>query len=55
LLLREEAARDSQGMGDWWTQFQKINRPGKIELLKSLRESRSGPVEKKFGFLEELS
>jgi hypothetical protein len=42
-------------MGDWWTQFQKINRPGKIELLKSLRESRSGPVEKKFGFLEELS
>ena len=55
LLLREEAARDSQGMGDWWTQFQKVNRSGKIELLKSLRESRSGPVEKKFGFLEELS
>ena len=55
LLLREEAARDSQGMGNWWTQFQKINRPSKIELLKSLRESRSGPVEKKFGFLEELS
>ena len=55
LLLREEAARDSQGMGDWWTQFQKVNRPGKIELLKSLRESRSGPIEKKFGFLEELS
>tara|TARA_Y100001936_G_scaffold180900_1_gene177932 strand:+ start:592 stop:1872 length:1281 start_codon:yes stop_codon:yes gene_type:complete len=55
LLLREEAARDHQGMGDWWTQFQKVNRPGKIELLKSLRESRSGPVEKKFGFLEELS
>ncbi|MBL6822992.1 MAG: polynucleotide adenylyltransferase PcnB [SAR86 cluster bacterium] len=55
LLLREEAARDSQGMGEWWTQFQKINRPSKIELLKSLRESRSGPVEKKFGFLEELS
>ena len=55
LLLREEAARDSQGIGDWWTQFQKVNRPSKIELLKSLRESRSGPVEKKFGFLEELS
>tara|TARA_B100000676_G_scaffold189773_1_gene186583 strand:+ start:782 stop:2062 length:1281 start_codon:yes stop_codon:yes gene_type:complete len=55
LLLREEAARDHQGIGDWWTQFQKVNRPGKIELLKSLRESRSGPVEKKFGFLEELS
>ena len=55
LLLREEAARDSQGMGNWWTQFQQINRSGKIELLKSLRESRSGPVEKKFGFLEELS
>jgi poly(A) polymerase len=55
LLLREEAARDSQGMGDWWTQFQKLNRSGKIELLKSLRESRSGPIEKKFGFLEELS
>ena len=55
LLLREEAAKDSQGMGNWWTQFQKVNRPGKIELLKSLRESRSGPIEKKFGFLEELS
>ena len=55
LLLREEAARDSQGMGTWWTEFQKVNRPGKIELLKLLRESRSGPVEKKFGFLEELS
>ena len=55
LLLREEAARDSQGIGDWWTQFQKVNRPSKIELLKSLRQSRSGPVEKKFGFLEELS
>ena len=55
LLLREEAAKDKQGIGDWWTQFQKINRPGKIELLKRLRESRSGPVEKKFGFLEELS
>ena len=55
LLLREEAAGDLQGMGNWWTQFQKVNRPGKISLLKSLRESRSGPVEKKFGFLEELS
>ncbi|MDB3947855.1 polynucleotide adenylyltransferase PcnB [Gammaproteobacteria bacterium] len=55
LLLREEAAEDSQGMGEWWTQFQKVNRPGKVELLQSLRESRSGPVEKKFGFLEELS
>ena len=55
LLLREETAKDTQGMGDWWTQFQKVNRPGKIELLKSLRESRSSPVEKKFGFLEELS
>ena len=55
LLLREEAANDYQGMGNWWTQFQKVNRPGKIELLKSLRESRNGPIEKKFGFLEELS
>jgi poly(A) polymerase len=55
LLLREEAANDSQGIGNWWTKFQKINRPGKIELLKALRESRSGPVEKKFGFLRELS
>ena len=55
LLLREKAAKDSQGMGDWWTQFQKVNRPGKIELLQALRESRNRPVEKKFGFLEELS
>jgi len=55
LLLREEAANDTQGIGEWWTQFQRINRPGKIELLQSLRESRNGPVEKKFGFLEELS
>jgi len=55
LLLREETAKDIQGMGKWWTQFQKVNRAGKIELLKSLRESRSSPVEKKFGFLEELS
>ena len=55
LLLREEAANDTQGMGDWWTKFQRINRPAKIEMLKILRDSRSGPVEKKFGFLEELS
>jgi hypothetical protein len=55
LLLREEAANDTKGIGEWWTQFQRINRSGKIELLKSLRESRNGPVEKKFGFLEELS
>lgn len=55
LLLREEASNDDQGMGDWWTKFQKINRPAKIEMLKILRDSRSGPVEKKFGFLEELS
>jgi len=55
LLLREEAAKDNQGMGEWWTKFQKVNRPGKIELLKVLREYRGGPVEKKFGFLEELS
>jgi poly(A) polymerase len=55
LLIREQAANDKQGMGDWWTQFQKINRPAKIELLQALRDSRSGPVEKKFGFLEELS
>jgi hypothetical protein len=42
-------------MGEWWTKFQRINRPAKIEMLKILRDSRSGPVEKKFGFLEELS
>ena len=55
LLLREEASEDTQGIGDWWTHFQKVNRPAKIELLKKLRESRNGPVEKKFGFLKELS
>ena len=44
--VREEAANDTQGMGDWWTQFQKVNRPGKIALLKSLRESRSGQLRK---------
>ena len=55
LLLREEASEDTQGIGNWWTQFQKVNRPIKIELLKKLRESRNGPVEKKFGFLKELS
>ena len=55
LLLREEAANDTQGMGEWWTKFQKINRSAKIEMLKILRDSRDGPVEKKFGFLEELS
>ncbi len=55
LLLREEAAKDKQGIGNWWTNFQKINRSGKIEALKRLKESRNGPVEKKFGFFEELS
>ena len=55
LLLREEASEDTQGIGDWWTHFQKVNRPAKIELLKKLKESRNGPVEKKFGFLKELS
>tara|TARA_B100000609_G_scaffold196516_1_gene192058 strand:- start:1964 stop:3244 length:1281 start_codon:yes stop_codon:yes gene_type:complete len=55
LLLREEAAKDKQGIGNWWTNFQKINRSGKIEALKRLKESRNGPVEKTFGFFEELS
>jgi poly(A) polymerase len=54
LLLREEAAKDTQGIGWWWTEFQKVNRPGKIDMLQALRASRKGPVEKKFGFLEEL-
>ena len=55
LLLREEAANDKQDIGAWWTEFQKVNRPRKIEMLQILRDSRKGPVEKKFGFLEELS
>ena len=55
LLIREQAANDKQGMGDWWNQIQKINRAAKNGLLQALRESRSGTVEKKFGFLEELS
>lgn len=55
LLLREEAANDIQGLGDWWTKFQKINRTGKIDLIKKLKESRAKPIEKKFGFYEELS
>ena len=55
LLLREEAANDKQDIGAWWTEFQKVNRPRKIEMLQILRDSRIGPVEKKFGFLEELS
>ena len=55
LLLREEASKDSHGIGAWWTEFQKVNRPRKIEMLQILRDSRKGPVEKKFGFLEELS
>ena len=55
LLLREQAAEDAQGIGNWWTKFQQINRPKKIEMLQTLRKSRKTPVEKKFGFLEELS
>ena len=55
LLLREEAARDTQGIGAFWTEFQAVNRPRKIEMLQALRDLRKGPVEKKFGFLEELS
>ncbi|MBD63380.1 MAG: poly(A) polymerase [Gammaproteobacteria bacterium] len=55
LLLREEAANDFQGLGEWWTKFQKINRPAKIDLIKKLKESRVKPIEKKFGFYEELS
>jgi len=55
LLLREEASKDIQGIGAWWTEFQKVNRPRKIEMLQILRDLRKGPVEKKFGFLEELS
>jgi hypothetical protein len=56
LLLREEAANEI--LKAWVTggrNFRRLIDRVKIELLKSLRESRSGPVEKKFGFLEELS
>ena len=55
LTFKKEASEDKQGIGNWWTNFQKVNRPARIELLKKLKESRNGPVEKKFGFLERVS
>lgn len=55
LLLREESAGDKQGIGKWWTEFQSVNRTRKLEIVQELRDSRKGPVEKKFGFLGELS
>ena len=42
LFLGEEAAKDPQGIGNWWTEFQKVNRPRKIEMLQSLRDSGKG-------------
>ena len=39
LLLREEAARDSQGIGAWWTEFQAVNRfLGRVKLIFTKRK-----------------
>ena len=54
LLLREKAANEKQGLGKWWTDFQKNDENIKKALIDDLREKNIQESPKIFGFSEEL-
>src|SRR5690606_26026623 len=43
LLLREEAGEDTQGLGQWWTDFQAGDSPQQERMLEALGKGASGP------------
>jgi len=36
VLLREEAGEDLNGLGQWWTDYQKADEAGRLDLVANL-------------------
>ena len=54
LLVRERAANDKNGLGKWWTDFQKNDDSLRGSLIAQMKEKNDEESSKKFGFYNEL-
>ena len=54
LLVRERAANDKNGLGKWWTDFQKNDDSLRGSLIAQMKEKNDEESSKKFGFYKEL-
>jgi poly(A) polymerase len=54
LLVRERAANDKNGLGKWWTDFQKNDESLRGSLIAQMKEKSDEESSKKFGFYKEL-
>jgi poly(A) polymerase len=54
LLVRERAANDKNGLGKWWTDFQKNDDSLRGSLIAQMKEKSDEESSKKFGFYNEL-
>ena len=54
LLVRERAANDKNGLGKWWTDFQKNDDSLRGSLIAQMKEKSDEESSKKFGFYKEL-
>ena len=54
LLVRERAANDKNGLGKWWTDFQKNDDSLRGSMIAQMKEKNDEESSKKFGFYNEL-
>ena len=54
LLVRERAANDKNGLGKWWTDFQKNDDSLRGSIIAQMKEKSDEESSKKFGFYNEL-
>ena len=54
LLVRERAANDKNGLGKWWTDFQKNDDSLRGSIIAQMKEKNDEESSKKFGFYNEL-
>ena len=54
LLVRERAANDKNGLGKWWTDFQKNDDSLRGSIIAQMKEKNDEESSKKFGFYKEL-
>jgi len=54
LLVREKASFDKNGLGKWWTDFQKNDDSLRGSLITRMNEKSDADSSKKFGFYNEL-
>ena len=50
LLLRESAGEQTNGLGEWWTDYQDANDSGRREMIRDLSNAKddgSGPAPRK--------